>query len=333
MRKIFGIVLAVVLVLALTVPAMAQVSTGVTVTQGGGNIPVVKCKWETPDEYPATGTQLDPPGVYLGEKTVTIWAVVGDVEDNGQVAQVVADVFYPYGPPNDGAMKYGNVELMMVDRLACGIPAFEAAAAADSVIYQSGGDPPYDYAEVLEQLVENVAQVWKAEITMHYCQPAGDYRVEVIAIDTHGNISDPMINFFTYVPMAAIEADFTSVTYPDALISSHVWRLGDYDMATPDKPTVRSVGNTPVLISVYQDDMDFGQYLSEEYKVEFDARLGPDTGSNTRVYDPYVLTELPNALPLCTTLKMDFSIHVKFAVPGDYTGTLTLTPSVAPWAP
>jgi hypothetical protein len=330
MRKIFGIVLAVVLVLALTVPAMAQVSTGVTVTQGGGNIPVVKCKWETPDEYPATGTQLDPPGVYLGEKTVTIWAVVGDVEDNGQVAQVVADVFYPAGPPNEGAMKYGNVELTMVDRLTVGIPAFEAAAAADSVIYNTN-PITHTYEEVLEQLVENVAQVWKAEITMHYCQPWGDYRVEVIAIDSHGNISEPMVNYFTYVAMAAIEADFTSVLYPDALISSHVWTLGDYDMATPEKPTVRSVGNTPVRIVVEQDDMDFGQYLDGEYKVEFDARLGPDDGTNTMIYDPYVPTTLPTILELCTTSKMDFSIHIKFATPGIYDGTLTLTPIVAEW--
>ncbi|HEY41280.1 MAG TPA: hypothetical protein G4O18_05415 [Dehalococcoidia bacterium] len=333
MKKFFGIVLAVVLVLALSAPAMA-VTTGVTVTQGGGNLPVVLCKWETPDDYPGAsspGTQVDPPCTYMGEKEITIWAVVRDIEDNGNVAQVVADVYHPAGPPLYGSPKYHNLELVKVDRLTVGIPAFQAAAAASTVIYQSKSPTTYTYEEVLEYLVENQAQVWKVTFIIHYCQPAGDYKVEVFAVDTHSNISDPMVNTFLYVPTACVELDFESVTYPDALMSSHVWTLGDTDMTTPAAPTVRNVGNTNVYLEIKQDDMKFGQYDDGEYKVEFDARLGPDTGSNTRIYDPYCLTRLPNKLLLCHTMKMDFSIHIKFATAGKYDGVMQITSVVAPW--
>jgi hypothetical protein len=334
MKKFFGIVLAVVLVLALSAPAMA-VTTGVTVTQGGGNAPVVLCKWETPDEYPALGTQVDPPATYLGEKQITIWAVVRDIEDNGNVAQVVADVYHPEGPPLYGSMKYGNLELVKVDRLSEGIPAFVAAGTYGTVVYQTHNpeDPPvpYTYEEVLEWLNENQAQVWMVTFIIHYCQPAGDYRVVVYAVDQHSNISAPMTNTFLYVPTAAIELDFTSVTYPDALMSSHVWTLGDTNFGTSAAPTVRNIGNVNVRLDIKQNDMGFGQYITGEYKVEYDARLGPDTGSNTVIYDPNVKTRLPNKLLLCHTMKLDFSIHIKFATAGIYSGTMTITPVQAEW--
>jgi hypothetical protein len=324
MKKIFAIAFALVLTLALAAPALA-VSTSVEVTQGGGNLPIVKCKWETPDDVPGPGTQIYPPGVFEGTREVTIWVVVGDIEDAGVVPQVLADVYHPEGPPLCGSIKYDNYQLTMVDRLSEGIPEFEAAAAADIVTYQT--DIPYE--DVIFQLEEGVAQVYKVTIILHYCQPAGMYRVEVRATDTHGNTSDPMINWFEYIGVAAVELDFTTVTYPAVMISSHVWTLGDRTFGTSDRPTVRNVGNTDCALTIEQDDMGFGQYGDTgEWKVEYDARMGNDTGGNTIYYDPYCPGTLPDTLLMCHEDKLDFSIHVKAASTGSYTGTLTITPSV-----
>jgi hypothetical protein len=330
-KILLSLIIALVLVISFGLPALAngsEVETGVTVTQSGGDHPIVKCKWETPDDDPIEPyTQVDPACTFQGKKTVTIWVVIGDTEDNGVVAQVVADIYHPEGPPKNGSIKYSNVRLTMVDKFAIGIPQFKAANTAGLIYYASG----HDYASVLEQLNEGVAQVWKAEIILDYCQPAGDYKVEVVAVDKQSNYSEPFANTFEYVACPCIEIDFTSVTYPNALTSSHVWRLGDTMFGTSDKPTVRNIGNTNGQIQVIQNDMGFGKYPDEEWKVEFDARLGPDTGTNTAIYDPEVLVTLPGILPLCNTQKLDFSIHIKYGVPGTYTGTMTISCIISPF--
>jgi hypothetical protein len=328
-KLIVSVVLALSLVLSLGLPVLAEsVSTGVEVTQGGGNIPVIKCKWETPDHDPTQPyTQVNPPCTYQGTQEVCVWVVVTDVEDQGEVAQVVADIYHPDGPPECGSMKYGNLELVMVDRLSEGIPEFMSAAAGDLVHYAS----PFDYDEVLFELEEGVAQVWRGCFLEDYHQPAGDYSIDVYAVDSHANVSEVITNTFEYVATTAFEVDFTSVAYPTTMMSSHVWTLGDRTFGTADRPTVRNLGNTCINLWVEQDDMGFGSYDSGEYKVEYDARLGNDTGNNTVYYDPCEKVMIPDTLPLCNTQKLDFSIHVKFALPGTYGGTMTLSCSEVPF--
>jgi hypothetical protein len=112
------------------------------------------------------------------------------------------------------------------------------------------------------------------------------------------------------------------------MISKFVNVDGDAVFGTASAPTVRNIGNVPVFISVLQDDMGFGKYADGTWKVEYDARLGPavnDSDSTHVYYMPNVVTKLPNALALCYTKKMDFSIHVKFATPGVHNGTMTIT--------
>jgi hypothetical protein len=335
MKKLIGIVVAMVMSLSIAAPAMAvDVDTGVTVTQGGGNIPIVKCKWETPDDadpsHTTLGTQVMPSLQYQVNKPVTIWVVVTDIEDQGNVSQVVADVFHPAGPPENGSIKYHNVELSLAEKFGVGIPAFMDAEAQGLVHYGAG----HDYASVLEQLNECFAEVWCATIDLHYHQPAGDYTVVVTAVDTQGNSSNPFTNMFNYFPMCGIETDFTSVSYPDVMISKHVWVPGDTNWGTAGAPTIRNIGNTNAFVDLWQDDMGFGQYASGEYKVEYDARMGPqvDPTDPTRVvYDPFVTTRLPNILPLCNTNKLDFSIHVKYATPGAYNGQMVISCGIAPF--
>jgi len=335
MKRLLAILLALVLIVGFSVPAMAQdVTTGVTVTQGGGNIPVVKCKWETPDDgdpdHTTTGTQVNPPVTFNGTKTMTLYVVVTDVEDWGSVAQVVADIYHPSGEPENGSIKYDNLELSECTWTA-GMDAFEAAAEEDLVWYFDA----FDYEEVWDELDQGDASVWAITFIMHYCQPAGDYLVQVMAVDTHGNSSTICSNYFTYVAICGVEIDFTSVTYPNVMISSMVVAQGDNIFSAGDGyPTIRNIGNTNAYVWILQDDMGFGTYSSGEYKVEYDARLGPkadDDDSTNVVYDPYEDTMLPNALPLCNTKKLDFSIHVKMAVTGSYTGTMDVTCTIAPF--
>jgi hypothetical protein len=330
MKRIITAIVAVVLVLALAAPAMAvEVGTGVDVTQGGGNVPMIKCKWETPDDIPGPGTQIAPPMTYKGYVVATIWVVVTDVEDGGEVAQVVADVFHPEGYPAMGSIKVDNLALSLVP-WSEGIAAYDAAEAASIVAYN--GFSPEDVAE---ELVQDEARVWKAEFILHYCQPAGDYRVPVAAVDTHGNTSLYFNNLFNYIPTSGFEIDFQSINYPPVMISSSVVAGGN-TIFGDGIPTIRNIGNTNSWLSVLQDDMGFGAYQDGSPKVQFDARLGPkvdDQDSTNVLYNPDVTVQLPNKLELCHTMKMDFSIHVLFAVPGNYAGNLLITSEIAPFGP
>lgn len=117
MKKVLAIALALALSLVLAVPVVAGAVTTTVTMSAGGDPPLVKCKWETPDDcdmyYPSyedcgefayePGTQVKPnPGTVetdgtltIGEKEVKFWAVVTHELGMGHVNKVYADVYHP----------------------------------------------------------------------------------------------------------------------------------------------------------------------------------------------------------------------------------------------
>ena len=343
MKKVLVIALAMALSIALVVPVLATgVDTSVTISTGGGEPPVVKCKWEqdlTPSledgdtGHRNKGSAFLPPCSYKGKKAVQYWAVVTDEEDNGDVAQVYADVYHPDMKPLCGSFKY-EVPFRKVDKFAIGIPAFKAAYAAGLIKFDEG----HNYATVLQQLEKCTADVWMGEADLDYHQPAGDYLVKCIAIDQADNPSLPLENTFLYVPVACAEIDFNGISYGKVSICQNKWIAGNtiFDSPVgmapdPNPATIRNIGNTNIKIQVSQDDMGFHQDVTGMWNVQFDARLGNDPAHEV-VYDPYQTVELPNTLPLCNTEELDFSIHVKKGMSGDsYMGTMTISCVVDPF--
>jgi hypothetical protein len=102
-------------------------------------------------------------------------------------------------------------------------------------------------------------------------------------------------------------------------------------MNTGEFATIQNWGNTPVSLFVFQDDMGLGftgEPIDPSWNVEYDIRLSAD-GDEIR-YDPFENEDgTPKGtffgnLPLCTMEKIDFSIHVKKADPGSYTGEMCI---------
>jgi hypothetical protein len=321
-KKLIAVILAVVLVVAIAVPAFAE-TTEVTVTAGGGSPPIVKCKWETPDDGDTgPGTQVLPSGTYQVYKEVHFWAVVTDPEGVETVSNVFVDVYHPAGPPENGSFKY-QLELLEVDQ-AAGITAFENAWTGDLITFNTG----HDYDSVLHQLQQGLARVYEGTQVLSYHQPAGDYQVKVKAYDLPGNPSVVLTNYFTYVAVTAMELDFTTVNYGTVQMSINKWIGGDQTFGTANLPTVRNVGNTNLQITIVQDDMGLGD-TSGEPNVIYDARLGAN-GVHA-IYAPEQEVTLEDVLPLCNTQKLDFSIHVKKADPAPYSGSITLGAVYAPF--
>ncbi len=354
MKKVLAILLALVLVLAFSVPALA-VTTGVTVEEGGGNIPVIKCKWEETDmDLTVPGVQIIPSCQFEVSTPVYYFVVVTDVEDNGNVGQVWVDVYHPDDWPDPDTGECGTFKYEVpLDRWVKSTDAikeqvkqrFTDADNAGLVTYAAG----YDYDDVLDELDKCTADVWYDFEYLEYHQPAGNYMVEAVAIDQSGNESIALNNTFEYVAASVIEIDFTGVDYGSTSICKEKWVPGDTEFGTADYPTVRNIGNTDVMLNISQDDMDFGfagttptawvrnvpppEGWTEwsNWNVVFDARLGsnPEMGM---YYEPDTTVTLPNKLYLCNTEELDFSIHIKKATAGEtHSGSMMITCERAAW--
>jgi hypothetical protein len=298
------------------------VNTSVAISPGGGNAPVVKCKferelginnWESGDPTHAIpGTQILPNCSYQGFKKIRYYAVVTDAESNGNVKLVFAKVYHP-----DGSYKY-EVNFAKLSKTA-GLTAFNDAVTRGLITY----DPAFDEAEVRYELEKETAAVWAGDEDIHTCQDCGLYRVDVRAIDPSDNPSAILTNYFEFVCTPCCEFDFCNVTYGPVTICQNKWVAGDTIFGTKNYPTVRNIGNTDIKICLQQDDMGFGQDSNGVWEVEFDARLGNNGAEPT--YDPLELVCLPDILPQCQVEELDFSIHVKKGIAGElHEGTMIL---------
>lgn len=355
------------------------IETSATITGGGGggssgnSAPIIKCKWEYDLLVEISPEQCDPcepctgpywkhdaccciPGlqvkpVLYDNALVGYYAVVTDPEGVDHIDHVYADIWHP-----DGTFKY-QIELHPVGfetgvydkTVALDLWTHANAHHSDLIrinseaigyewIIPEGWTPEDD---IYDELNEELAYLYYAEAELSYCQPGGWYYVGVRAHDGYDDWCDYLFNRYWYIPTAGIDVDFDEgINYGTVAESSNKWVGGDQDMSTPAKPTVRNIGNTPVELYVYQDDMGFGQ-TAGAWNVKFDARLTAD--GDVRVYNPgqvdlidilgdpedplnqYNGVRIPGLLPLCTEEKLDFSIHVLKGFPGEtYTGIMNL---------
>jgi len=319
---------------------------------GGGenSPPIIKVKWEYDldveimldecDECdPCTGDywyhdacccipglQVKP--ILGGDVTVGYYAIVTDLEGVSTVDNVYADIWHP-----DGQFKY-QIELMPVgfedSTYDKSIALAEWAHVTDHHydVLKFFDESIYNVSEIFEELDQEEAYLYYAEAQINYCQPGGFYYVGVRALDNYDAWSDYLYNAFWYIPTSGVEIDFTAVNYGNVAEDFEKWAGGDENMGTSDKPTVRNIGNTPVELYVWQDDMDFGM-TSGDWNVEFDARMTAD--GDIVYYEPfeedagYSGVRIPGVLDLCTLEKLDFSILVHKGLAGwQYSGLMRL---------
>lgn len=316
------VVLLLALMVIVPVAADGNKTTSVIMSVGGGNPPTVMAKWETEPgvgslesgdpTHITNGSQFNPNGTFEGEKALNYYAVVTDLENNGNVLSTYAYVYHP-----DGTEKYQILFTKMSK--TDGIAVFNAAMPI-GLLKLAPTSPNATF--VLNELNKNTAAVWMGTAQIHYCQPDGNYKVAVRTVDMNSNPSSWLNNTFYYMPVPLAEYDFTAVNYGSVSMgATTVWRAGDTNFGTADKPTVRNIGNTRLNITVNQTDMDFGKSTGA-WDVQFDARLG-DT-SLEPLYDPFTDHMLMDILDRSHTDELDFSIHV---VKGfdTHSGTMTLS--------
>jgi len=394
LKRLIGVLAAVIAVLALAVPAMA-VTTEVSVATGGGRVPFVKVKWEqepnssAPTGYTnfpyesgdpshqTPGFQINPPLVQLATKPIQYYAVVADAEEMGNLYEVYAYVFHPQGspPPYNADVAPGGPYFkykVVFTKIGHDANAKSLAIAANNAHLTTFGPVPSFYETEIGhngnftidditnslgtgELDKGTADLWMGQEVIDFEQPAGNYDVNVYAVDHNNNTSPALHNQFQYVPQCGIEIDFLGVNYGGVNLNTEKTIAGDRTWDTPSgvPATVRNIGNTWTHVTVAQDDMGFGKAGSaagttyqgsaaparpaqSNWNVYFDARMGNDP-TYEKWYDPTAkgspltnVVTLPNFLGLSMMEELDFSINVANGS-GQHTGTMVLGCATEPF--
>ena len=352
-KTIMSLILATTLVISFSMAiagddASHELPTSVIIQSGGGTPPIIKAKWETPDEDPIKeGTQVFSPMRYQGLKEVTYWAIVTDPNGFGNLDRTYVDVYHPVEYPGDGSFKY-QIQLdelayeqvyesgcPHIDDPVLGMIIAELTDAYNAGLVTFGEG--YTLEEIIHELQQCSAKAYRGYEDLDYHQPCGMYLVEAYHYDKQNLISEPLINHFEYVCSVGIELDFDRLDFEEVMVSSWKSIEGDYVFDTPigpackygmdcRAPTVRNIGNIPAKIAVEFDDMGLGM-TGDEYNVYFDARLDLD---DVIYLDPYERKILPGTLDLCNTDKISFSIHVTKGDTNEYSGTSIIEAEPAP---
>jgi hypothetical protein len=356
MKKIIVLTLTVLMVLSLVAPGIAQAQepipgdTSVNVATGGGEYPVVKCKWESEPNDPnyesgdpthiTDGFQILPPLEACTTKTICYYAVVTDEEDGGEVSQVFADVYHPAGSPEPyGPSVVGGVMDYPYFKYEVKFEPWGTGDAAEQKVmwaYEDGlitFNPDYDLEDVLYELDKGTAWLWYGCEEIDYEQPAGMYDVYAFAVDANNNLSPYLWNQFYYMPLCGIEVDFTGINFGSTNLGVEKMIAGDtiWD-CTPgiNHATVRNIGNTWAHVKIMFDDMGFGMDSNDNWNVNFDARMGSDNAYYVGGILPYEWVTLPNALDLSHKDELDISIKILKGF-GAHTGVITLGCEIEPF--
>jgi len=315
------------------------------------------------DDDSAAGAQFNAPGEWNADMNYTVCAIATDPNGVSDIAGVYADIYYPIDKafhdktPSTDTHRDQDNGTQDEGELGCGafieqntlqqLTKDEGYHLFCEIIHDNNNNlpvfyPGYDYDEICSadgELLKETAYVYCSDKKLIWEDPAGNYKVEVIAQDKAGNSSERRENFFEYVPFTGFEKDFTSVTYGQVMLGTHKRISGDLTFGNnADTPTIRNTGNTRLWMKVAQDDMGLGQ-SSGVWNVRYDARVGNNEADWSN-YNPFgykgespgTYRKLEDILDLSEVEEMDFSILVQKWPDAEtsYNGTMWLRATAAP---
>ncbi|MFA5349390.1 MAG: hypothetical protein WC309_03425 [Candidatus Paceibacterota bacterium] len=321
------------------------------------------------------GAQFMPSGIWgtpVGDMNYTVCSIVTDPDGISDIQGVYADIYWPVDIAFHENPSYPDVH---PDSAAWTSQSGSADIGLDgcgefkeqNTLYALSKTNGYRlFCETIENTNDNLPTILGSynynlicdpdgvlmkETAKVYCDnkhliwedPAGAYKVEVMAQDKSGNSSILGVNHFDYLQMTSFEKDFTGVSYGTVMLNTHKSVSGDLTFSLEDlKPTIRNTGNTRLSMWVAQDDMGLGQ-SSGIWNVEFDGRVG-NHEADWKVYSPFNYTgntptwdtnytQLEDVLNLSEADEMDFSILVKKwpNTNTSYSGSMWLGAQFAPF--
>ena len=336
--------------------ADTPVPTGATVVTGS-MAPTISCKWELPDvndnagdgvQYgqddnaaltPGVPCQLTAGTVGMAdnvahmiqvlpnaenlptEKMVELWAAVGHPAGISNISDVYWDIFHP-----DGTAK---IQVHGVRDLSCTGPAgmFAAAQVTGQLSNAAINDTNNGIVALCQQ---GGLAIYHATFLISKHQPSGEYKVAMTAVSS--GATSHLTNYLDVIPFYNLVTDFTNVDFGVVTAGLDKSVLGDLDMTTPGRPTVKNTGNSGMGIAVLFTDMvNSPDPVLAKHITQFDAKFGRTPATLQDI--PFILSGAPAAFDdnaervLCPNRvgKLDLSVHPPSTLPaGVYTGQVTV---------
>jgi hypothetical protein len=331
MKKLLTVLLVVAFALVTAAPALAQgPTTGQATTEavvtGAGKPPIIKAKWEwSPNDDPSRpGIQIWPnpagpkPG-QGGQTEIWVWAVVTDTNGIGDITGVYFKVFEPGGdrcnqPGPCAACPEPNVEKVQVHM----VKETNWEAAKQHAL-ATGQLTPAQAAELDEELSKHAAEMWVGSWVYEVHQPAGDYCIEVTAVDQAGN-KTKLGDCILIESIVVLAIDFDTVDFGEIVPRAEKWVMGNDTFEPGDgRPTVWNQGNDPASLRVHFTPMVGAQEgkTIEQFNVQLMSQRVDLKASEWATLEGPILP--------CTPVQIDFSIHPPEFLPADsYSGTVEL---------
>jgi len=292
---------------------------------------------DSPDEF----AQFMPSLKFAVDKNYQICAVVGGDSANS-LSAVYGQAFYPQDAvfaANSAKNHLGGGQATAphcaMDKLSWkqGYDLFCGQIQTNNsnlpTLAKNDGGIPYNYNVLCgangELMKDNVG-VYCCDQALSYDDPAGDYNAIVIAEDSAGGVGDSLNNKFTYIAQAAIEVNFSKISYGE--VNPNVEAVAqDYQGLNLQKLTsavIRNIGNTRAQITVWQDDMGVGK-TGDSWNISYKVKIND---SDWLSYQPYESVALPQTLDLGQSGNVDFAVQVNQFPPSsdtvDYQGQMKI---------
>jgi len=329
MKKLLVLLLVATCTLMSVMPALAEgATTGEATTEAvvvaAGKPPIVKAKWEwSPNDDPARpGIQIWPnpagpkPGD-PGETEIWVWAVVTDTNGIGDITGVYFKVFEPGGEECTEKGPCAECPEPNIEKIQVHMTKETDWETAKKHGLDTGQLTPKQAAELDEELEKNHSEMWVGSWIYEVHQPAGDYCIEVTAVDQAGN-KTKLGNCILIESIVVLALDFDKVDFGEIVPNAEKWVMGNETFSPGDgRPTVWNQGNDPASL-----------------KVHFTEMVGAEEGKSIDQFDVKLLDETTDAkasewctlegpIMPCTPLQIDFSIHPPVFLPADtYSGAI-----------
>ncbi|MDD5094239.1 MAG: hypothetical protein PHV74_07665 [Dehalococcoidia bacterium] len=277
----------------------------------GGGMPQIQMLWTLPDDdSSAPGTQIMPdPGM---SKSFSCWITV--TGDKTQVDSLDVEVYHP-----DGTLKC-TLSATLTDPSTV-TPDLDAAR--DTGLITAAQREAIGNGEVLLYLA--LSDDFACDLQFY--DAPGIYGVTSRITYTNSTQGAYTRNSFEYYGLVAFVLDFAGLDFGHTNTTpATLPTLGDADMSTPAKPTVRNIGNVPCLFTLSADPM-VGAAHGQEIKpldIDFMGEQKAIDVADVAFANPLVqsLDSTPSTAPLSA------SIDIPAGQQADtYNGKLTISAS------
>lgn len=274
------------------------------------------------DSSALTGAQFLPSGQFEINKPVAVCALVADAGGVADISNISATINYPEAVAkaisptgaksgcgglknqvNLEKMDFADATALVCDKLRNNNNNLLAWGSdkAENLVYS------YEHLCGLDGLlVKEAAELYCAETTLAYDDPAGDYPVKISAKNNRGAAVTGE-NYLKYLELTTFENDFSEILYGPVKLNELKSLKGDLSWGEGTAPTVRNTGNTRARIKILQNDFGLGK-TGGSWNISYQARVG--TSTDFISYAPDQAAALNNLLDLGKTVNMDFNVLI-----------------------